>query len=357
MRKRRSNAEKKEIYIKYKDSEGHITKRTIAISRIDGSEYIHAYCNLRREYRTFRFDGIIEAVDTKTGEVLNPLTLRPEMNNSYTSFRRKPSQIKNTTKRYKKRTTTAILAILLGGMGVHRFYLGQRRGIFYLLFCWTFLPLAIAIAEAIYFIIISDDEWDKKYNTWVFDADYAEDSNRQQEEYEELAQNISDSNGGIVNSGNFLTRYTNIPVFSLENNLRIIEVYKDKVVLTGKGFVNKLSGGVKGSKTIPFESITAIQFKEPGLTTGYLQFSVSGSREARPGVSNAVYDENTFPFKKDTEKVLKIKTYIESQKTNNKKGFSHTSAADELSKLAELKNRGMLSDDEFSMAKMKILNR
>jgi TM2 domain-containing membrane protein YozV len=41
-----------------------------------------------------------------------------------------------------------ILALLLGGFGAHRFYLGQRSwGITYLLFCWTLIPLVASWVE------------------------------------------------------------------------------------------------------------------------------------------------------------------------------------------------------------------
>jgi TM2 domain-containing membrane protein YozV len=44
----------------------------------------------------------------------------------------------------------AILAIFLGSFGIHRFYAGKVvSGIFYLLFCWTFIPGIIAFVEGI----------------------------------------------------------------------------------------------------------------------------------------------------------------------------------------------------------------
>ncbi len=43
-----------------------------------------------------------------------------------------------------------ILAILLGGIGVHKFYAGKPgQGILYLLFCWTYIPALIALIEGI----------------------------------------------------------------------------------------------------------------------------------------------------------------------------------------------------------------
>jgi TM2 domain-containing membrane protein YozV len=43
------------------------------------------------------------------------------------------------------------LTLLLGWAGAHRFYLNQWGwGIIYLLFCWTFIPLLVALVECFY---------------------------------------------------------------------------------------------------------------------------------------------------------------------------------------------------------------
>ena len=49
----------------------------------------------------------------------------------------------------KKSPTTAILwALFLGGIGAHKFYMGQiGLGILYLLFVWTYIPSIIAFIE------------------------------------------------------------------------------------------------------------------------------------------------------------------------------------------------------------------
>jgi TM2 domain-containing membrane protein YozV len=65
----------------------------------------------------------------------------------------------------KNKTTTAILAFFLGGLGIHRFYLGQGgKGILYLLFCWTFIPAIIAIIDFIVFLTMDENSFNKKYN-------------------------------------------------------------------------------------------------------------------------------------------------------------------------------------------------
>lgn len=58
----------------------------------------------------------------------------------------------------------AILAILLGGFGAHKFYLGQiGTGIIYLLFCWTFIPALIGLIEGILYLAMSDTAFAQKY--------------------------------------------------------------------------------------------------------------------------------------------------------------------------------------------------
>jgi TM2 domain-containing membrane protein YozV len=53
-------------------------------------------------------------------------------------------------KQTKNPSTAFKLALLLGGFGAHRFYLGQKGwGIIYLVFCWTFIPLLASWVECL----------------------------------------------------------------------------------------------------------------------------------------------------------------------------------------------------------------
>src|SRR5690348_3413444 len=63
----------------------------------------------------------------------------------------------------KSKVTAGFLALFLGGLGIHRFYLGQWWGIFYLLFCWTLIPSLVAFVEAIVFFVTDDASWNAKY--------------------------------------------------------------------------------------------------------------------------------------------------------------------------------------------------
>jgi TM2 domain-containing membrane protein YozV len=60
----------------------------------------------------------------------------------------------------KNRMTAAILAFLLGGLGVHNFYLGNiGKGILDVVFCWTYIPALLGFIEGIMLITQSDEEF------------------------------------------------------------------------------------------------------------------------------------------------------------------------------------------------------
>ncbi|HMV40191.1 NINE protein [Plasticicumulans sp.] len=64
----------------------------------------------------------------------------------------------------KNRTTAAILALLLGAIGAHKFYLGRiAAGCLYLLFFWTYIPAIIAFVEFIVYLTMSDEMFSEKY--------------------------------------------------------------------------------------------------------------------------------------------------------------------------------------------------
>ena len=63
----------------------------------------------------------------------------------------------------KNRVTAAILALLLGGLGIHKFYTGAWGwGIVYIVFIWTYLPLLFSLIEGIRYLVISDAEFNRQ---------------------------------------------------------------------------------------------------------------------------------------------------------------------------------------------------
>jgi len=65
----------------------------------------------------------------------------------------------------KNRVTAGVLAILLGGLGIHDFYMGRIGvGIIDLLFCWTGIPAIIGLIEGIIFLTESDEKFASRLN-------------------------------------------------------------------------------------------------------------------------------------------------------------------------------------------------
>lgn len=58
----------------------------------------------------------------------------------------------------KSKVAFVLLALLFGGFGIHRMYIGDWfLGFLYLIFCWTFVPAIVALVEAIVIGFREDD--------------------------------------------------------------------------------------------------------------------------------------------------------------------------------------------------------
>jgi TM2 domain-containing membrane protein YozV len=64
----------------------------------------------------------------------------------------------------KDRLVAVVLALFLGGLGIHKFYLGKVvQGILYIVFVWTGIPSFIAWIEAILYLTRSPEAWAREY--------------------------------------------------------------------------------------------------------------------------------------------------------------------------------------------------
>lgn len=87
----------------------------------------------------------------------------------------------------KDKNIAGILAFFFGLFGVHRFYLGQTGlGILYLLFFWTGITAIIGLIDAIVFFSMDRDDFDMKYNRSAmysdhrrYDTDFSREERRQ----------------------------------------------------------------------------------------------------------------------------------------------------------------------------------
>ena len=86
----------------------------------------------------------------------------------------KPEEIKEHEKAYNKikrsKTVAGLLAILLGGIGAHCFYLNRiGLGILCIIFCWTGIPALVGFIEGLIILVEDNKPFEEKYD--VINAD------------------------------------------------------------------------------------------------------------------------------------------------------------------------------------------
>ena len=78
--------------------------------------------------------------------------------------RQRPSSGAGGSDGEKDRIAAALLGMFLGGLGAHKFYLGDvGRGILYLCFSWTLIPSLVGLVEGIVYLTKSDEEFQQQY--------------------------------------------------------------------------------------------------------------------------------------------------------------------------------------------------
>jgi hypothetical protein len=142
-----------------------------------------------------------------------------------------------------------------------------------------------------------------------------------------------------------------------------LTVTPTKIIISRKGVSGFMLHGHKGEKEIDLLQISAVQFKKNGLATvGYIQFSFLGGGETKQGITDAAKDENAILFKKSQEAdFISAKELLDEYRAALRTPVAtpppteSASVADELEKLAALRDKGVLNDEEFAAQKRKLL--
>ncbi|HEX8174081.1 MAG TPA: DUF4429 domain-containing protein [Pyrinomonadaceae bacterium] len=139
-----------------------------------------------------------------------------------------------------------------------------------------------------------------------------------------------------------------------------LTLFADKVRISRSGLLAVMTQGLKGDKEILLSSITSIQFRQANaLTNGYIQFTFAGSGENKRGLLDATKDENTVMFKSSQQgEFQRMKAAIEQKIAELRRPraiVAQFSPAEELEKLASLKERGIITEEEFNIKKKQLL--
>ena|GEM_PF-506268 len=146
-------------------------------------------------------------------------------------------------------------------------------------------------------------------------------------------------------------------ILSVQGRNGQLELLPDRLRISRDGFKAFILQGLKGDKEIFYSEISSVQFKQPGWTVGYIQFTFLGGLETKKGVFNASSDENTVTFSHDQARAFEIfKAELDRFIANAKRpSTSSIGSLLELEKLAELKDKGILTEEEFAQKKKEIL--
>ena len=115
-------------------------------------------------------------------------------------------------------------------------------------------------------------------------------------------------------------------------------------------------GANKGVKAITISSISSVQFKEAGnILSGFIQIAFSGGKESHGGRFDAVSDENSVVFTRNQQAAFAaIRDEIRARQAPN--APPSASSADELERFAGLRDRGIITEEEFAAKKRLILD-
>ena len=136
-----------------------------------------------------------------------------------------------------------------------------------------------------------------------------------------------------------------------------LELTDSVVRIKRKGALAFLTQGLKGDKEILISQVSSIQFKKANaFVNGYMQLAFVGGQEAKGGILQGTQDENTVMFRVSQQEAFeRLRDELQKRIAASKGAVSQTSSLDELDKLASLRDRGILTEDEFQQKKKQIL--
>jgi hypothetical protein len=149
-------------------------------------------------------------------------------------------------------------------------------------------------------------------------------------------------------------------------------ITEEYLEISRKSLGGFLSQGSKGNRRFFYVDISSIEYKKPKFTSnGYIQIIASGTNATNNkntlfgSSSKTLKDPNTITLRSfsnsEGERVNKLYEYIMNKIKEAKQPKStivqQSSKMDELKKLADLYEQGILSQEEFQTEKKKLLEK
>ena len=124
-----------------------------------------------------------------------------------------------------------------------------------------------------------------------------------------------------------------------------------------------------GDKTIFIKDITGVELKKPGiLSDGFFTLTIPGSagNEIIGGKRGKTTDENSIAFAKNYNEFVKAKDLVtqliekaslDNQEVKVEPNQSSDDIPDQIKKLADLRDQGILTEEEFNSKKTDLLSK
>lgn len=136
-----------------------------------------------------------------------------------------------------------------------------------------------------------------------------------------------------------------------------VEILEDGVMLRRAHEPHRSSAS---GKKIPYAAIASVQFRDAGITNGYIQFQTRNARKVS-SLTQALADENTVVFTREVANEFdEIRREVEHRlrdraSKSQKRGGVARDRLTRLERLQKLKDSGALTESEYDSEKAKIL--
>ena len=243
-------------------------------------------------------------------------------------------------KKQKSRGVAVVLAVFLGGFGVHRFYLGHTvHGLIYLALCWTGVPYLLAWCEAIWWFMISRKSFCERYEISHEDKAPSEPkllrSFRESQAWdgEVVLDSVLGYSGDMMGSGD--DRQCN----------GLLVLTDRRVVFTGKRLMSEVF------EQMPLSKVASVESRSNAM--GLFTIKVHGS-------NNAI-EFKTF-MRDARDRIMKAIEERSSTAANVAPSADRArpvapSAIEQIERLSALRDSGALTDEEFQAKKADLLRR
>jgi len=131
------------------------------------------------------------------------------------------------------------------------------------------------------------------------------------------------------------------------------------VIITRKGMLGALSRNADAK--IPINNLSYIQLVRPMVENGFINFVMAGSPQVN-NLKQAMSDStcvivSSFQYKHFVKLKAEIEKIMSAPTIENAPAHSDADVLAQLEKLSELKNKGIISEDEFLAKKTDLLGR